>query len=109
MCPRHADAPPQRARRRPDHALSTQDRADVYWYSGDSVVNPSDFDAGEFYARVPASAAFQTVSVDVSPLVSTLRPGGGCLGIRISTATSDRYNLDQNGAQPPRLEVLSMP
>ncbi|WP_199693506.1 hypothetical protein [Sorangium cellulosum] len=85
----------------------TEGSIDVYWYSADGVVNPDDFNAGEHYSRLPASASFQTVSVDVSSLVATLRMGFSSLGVRLSTATADRYNLDQQNAQPPRLEVLS--
>ncbi|MBD1833305.1 MULTISPECIES: hypothetical protein [Cyanophyceae] len=67
---------------------------DVFTFTGDGIVSPNDFFAGSFFTTFEASSSLNIVSIDITDLViSTLATGNPFLGVRLSTATSDRYTI----------------
>jgi len=66
---------------------------DIYAFTGDGKVNAEDFDAGERIAQVEAPAD-GNVRVDVTEaFLAAMEAGEKFIGLRLSTATSDRYFL----------------
>jgi hypothetical protein len=101
---------------------------DVYTYSGDGAVTADDFDAGTLFTSFTAvneapididfigdgtlySVIRGYANIDITSLVlSALEAGDQYIGVRLSTETSDRYNLGEGSLLPvPFLTVIPEP
>ncbi len=64
---------------------------DIYAFTGDGKANAEDFDAGQRIAQVEAPAN-GAVRVDVTEVfLAAMEAGEKFIGLRLSTATGDRY------------------
>jgi hypothetical protein len=98
---------------------------DIYVYSGDGVVTVDDFDAGTLFTSFtainnsthiidfggPYEYSCGYASIDVTSIVlAMLDYDDTYLGIRLSTETSDRYNIGDMCALPnPVLTIIPEP
>ena len=81
---------------------------EFYTYTGDGVIETSDFSAGSLYAQV-ISTGDSFTHVDFTAAVNAaLQNGWTYLGVRISTATTDRYWIGGSivGLPEPILTVV---
>jgi hypothetical protein len=99
---------------------------DVFTYTGDGVVTGDDFYAGTLYNSFTAiennvyniDLGYEFyeypcgyASIDITPIVlAAINSGDEYLGIRLSTETSDRFNLGKGSLLPnPFLTVIPEP
>ena len=98
---------------------------DVYSYYGDGSVTVDDFDAGTYLSSYEAAGElmviytslggtisdyYTSVSLDVTDIIlEALAAGENYIGFRLSTLTTDRYDLGANDLPIPVLTVVPEP
>jgi hypothetical protein len=79
---------------------------DVFTFVGNGVITPSDFFAGNFFTTIdinenpPTDRTTSLIDVTVA-VENTLAVGGKFLGFRLSTTSSDRFDLGSVGVFLP--------
>ena len=97
---------------------------DVYSYYGDGEVTVDDFDAGTYLRSFEAAGEmvpidlgwmitydyYTDISIDVTALIlDAINAGESYIGFRLSTLTSDRYDLGANLLPIPVLTIVPEP